>query len=82
MSAPGVVPHPPLAGPAGHWDGRARGKSDKGLAGDRGASGMTRGAKVAGAIEVVVLLLSALLAAAPCEGAGWGALRLSWEVAL
>ena len=77
-----LCPTLPWLGPQAIGMGERQGKSDKGLAGDRGASGMTRGAKVAGAIEVVVLLLSALLAAASCEGAGWGALRSSWEVAL
>ena len=45
------------------------------LAWDRGASNLTRGAMVAGAVESVFLLLLALLATALCVGTGQGALK-------
>ena len=53
------------------WEGR-QGTSSKALAGDQWASGVTRGTAVVASMEVVVLLLSALLAAVLGEGAGRG----------
>ena len=52
-----------------------RGNSGRVLAWDRGASNLTRGAMVAGAVESVFLLLLALLATALCVGTGQGALK-------
>ena len=74
----GVVLCPPLAGYSGHGDGRAGGGPPAGRShGTKGATGLARGAMVAGSSESMLLVLLALMATSLCVGAGRGALK-SW----
>ena len=56
------------------WEG-GRVASGRALAWDQGALGLMRGAMVAGAVDLVLLHLLALLATALCVGTGQGALK-------